>query len=144
MSVCYIGLGSNLGDRKQNIGLAITKINKLQNTKVMKQSSLIETSPVGGPPQGDFLNAVIEIQTALSPAELLCNLQAIESELGRVRTIKNAPRTIDLDILLFNNQKINQKDLIVPHPHIGKRDFVLKPLEEIAPDIARRVRDENN
>lgn len=144
MSICYIGVGSNLGDRQENIRLAIDKINRLKNTKVAKISSIIETEPVGGSPQGRFLNAAIEIQTELSPQQLLNNAQNIENELGRVRTIKNGPRTIDLDILLFDNQKIREKDLIVPHPKILEREFVLVPLREIAPQMVKKLLDEDN
>jgi len=136
---CYIGLGSNLGDRALNIQLAIEKIKQIQNTKITKISSIIETLPVGGPAQGKFLNAAIEIQTNMSPPELLKNLQTIESELGRLRTVKNGPRTIDLDILFCEDLQIREKDLIVPHPRIKEREFVLAPLREIAPDLVKRL-----
>jgi len=139
MPICYIGLGSNLGDRDKNIRLALDKINQLKDTKVTKFSSIIETEPVGGPPQAKFLNAAIEIETQFSPRELLTNLQDIEQKLGRVRTVKNGPRTIDLDILFFNNKKINEQDLIVPHPKILEREFVLTPLREIAPEIVKKL-----
>ena len=144
MSACYIGLGSNLGNRQENIRLAIDKINRLKNTKVTKSSSIIETEPAGCPPQGRFLNAVAEIQTSLSAQELLNSLQRIEKELGRVRTVKNGPRTIDLDILLFEGQNINEKDLIIPHPRIKEREFVLAPLREIAPQIVKKLFYEDN
>lgn len=144
MPICYIGLGSNLGNRRKNIKLAIVKINNLKDTRVVKASSNIETKPLGGPPQGEFLNSVIEIETGLSPRRLLAGLQNIEQELGRKRAVKNGPRTIDLDILIFNNRKINEKGLIVPHPRILQREFVLGPLKEIAPDIARGLLNEDN
>ncbi len=144
MFVCYIGLGSNLGNRKENIRLAIEKIKELKETTVTKISSLIETDPVGGPAQGKFLNAAIEIQTNLSAPELLRHLQKIESRLGRVRTVKNGPRTIDLDILFYGDKQINQEDLIVPHPRIKEREFVLAPLREIAPDIVKKLFDEDS
>jgi 2-amino-4-hydroxy-6-hydroxymethyldihydropteridine diphosphokinase len=144
MSVCFIGIGSNLGDRREFIRSAIEKINLLKETRVTKESSVIETDPVGGPTQAKYLNAAIEILTSLTPRELLINLHNIESELGRVRTVKNGPRTIDLDILLFNNAKINDKDLIVPHPRILEREFVLKPLREIAPQVVEKLLYENN
>lgn len=139
MVTCYIGLGSNLGDRRKNLELAIDKINRLESTEVTKISSIIETEPVGGPPQGRFLNACIEILTGLSARELLRGLQGIESQLGRQRRVKYAPRTIDLDILLFGNAKIEEKDLSVPHPEILKRDFVLTPLKEIAPGTVEEL-----
>jgi len=141
---CYIGLGSNLGDRTLNIKLAIEKIKQLEDTKITKISSVIETLPVGGPPQGKFLNAAIEIQTNMPCRELLKNLQIIESELGRLRTVKNGPRTIDLDILFCEGLQIREKDLIVPHPGIKEREFVLTPLREIAPDLVKRLLDANN
>jgi 2-amino-4-hydroxy-6-hydroxymethyldihydropteridine diphosphokinase len=144
MATCYIGLGSNLGSRERNIKLAIDKINQLQGTIVTKVSSIIETEPVGGPSQGLFLNAAIEIQTGLPVQELLNNLQNIESQLGRVRAVKFGPRTIDLDILWFNNIKIKDKDLIVPHPMILEREFVLTPLKEIAPHVVKELLHEDN
>jgi 2-amino-4-hydroxy-6-hydroxymethyldihydropteridine diphosphokinase len=144
MLVCDIGLGSNLGDRKEYIRLAIEKIRELKETRVTKISSLIETEPVGGPPQEKFFNAAIEIQTNLSAPALLRHLQKIESQLGRVRTVKNGPRTIDLDILFYGDKQINQTNLIVPHPRIKEREFVLAPLREIAPGIAKKLFDEDS
>jgi 2-amino-4-hydroxy-6-hydroxymethyldihydropteridine diphosphokinase len=133
MPLAYLGIGSNLGDRAKNISMAIKKINRIKSTKVTKISSIRETDPVSSIPQGKFLNAAIEINTSLLPKELLINLQSIESELGRVRSERNAPRTIDLDILLYGNLEINEKDLIIPHPRMNEREFVLIPLKEIAP-----------
>lgn len=144
MSDCYIGIGSNLGDREKNIRQAVDMINRLRKTKVEKTSSIIETLPVGGPAQGKFLNAAVKIQTGLSAHGLLACLQRIESELGRVRRVKNGPRTIDLDILFFNDMKINDKDLILPHPRIKEREFVLVPLKEIAPNLVKELLNENN
>lgn len=144
MPVCYIGLGSNLGDRGKNIRQAIDMINCLDKTQVKKTSSVIETLPVGGPVQGKFLNAVMEIQTDLSARQLLASLQKIEKDLGRIRRVKNAPRTIDLDILFFDDMKINDNDLILPHPRIKEREFVLVPLKEIAPELAKKILNEDN
>ena len=144
MTVAYIGLGSNLGDRRKNILSAIKMIGEILGTQVAKVSTIIETVPVGGPPQGKFLNAVAEIQTSLACRDLLTGLQSIEGRLGRVRGVLNGPRNIDLDILLFNDQTIREKDLTVPHPRIKERDFVLGPLKEIAPFIAAAISDENN
>ena len=143
MSTCFIGLGSNLGDRKENIMQAIEKVRQLKDTKVTKISSIIETEAQGGPPQGKFLNACLEIETELTARELLRNLQNIESELGRVRDARYGPRTIDLDILLFDNLRISDSDLIVPHPRILEREFVLAPLKEIAPEIVNELVSEN-
>lgn len=133
-----------MGDREKNIRLAVDKINRLQKVEVIKVSSFIETMPVGGPAQGKFLNAAIEIRTDLSPYELLVSLQEIESELGRVRTVKNGPRTIDLDILIFGDKEINDRGLVLPHPGIKERGFVLTPLGEIAPNIVKGLLDGNN
>lgn len=144
MTVSYIGLGSNLGNRSQNILSAIEKISAIKDTQVTKISTVIETTPVGGPPQGNFLNAVIEIRTGLSCRKLLTYLQNIEFELGRVRNVKNQPRTIDLDILFFGDQQIHEEGLVVPHPRAGKRDFVLIPLREIAPALAAAITDEDH
>lgn len=144
MTTCYIGLGSNLGDRLKNIEQAIAKISQLKGARVEKISSIIETEPVGGPAQGRFLNAVIGIQTDLSAQELLRSLQNIERDLGRKRLVKNGPRTIDLDILTFGGQKINDINLTVPHPKIKQRDFVLLPLREIAQDIVESLFNEDN
>ena len=144
MPLAYLGIGSNLGNRKKNINLAIEKINQIKSTKVTKISSIIETDPVSNIPQGKFLNAAIEINTSLLPNELLNNLQSIENELGRIRCVKNAPRTIDLDILVFNDQNINEENLVIPHPRMRQRDFVLVPLREIAPELVNNVLNEDN
>jgi 2-amino-4-hydroxy-6-hydroxymethyldihydropteridine diphosphokinase len=129
---CYLGIGSNLGDRRKNIKLAIKEINALKNTKVIKVSGLIETKPVGGPPkQGKFLNAALKITTGIPALSLLKKVKTIEKKLGRVKSVRHGPRTIDLDILFYGDKIINRKDLIIPHPRIFERDFVLKPLSEV-------------
>ena len=129
MQICFLGIGSNLGDRRKNIRLALEKISSLKNTKIVKLSKIIETDPVGGPSrQGKFLNAVLKIKTDLTPLKLLKQLQKIENEVGRRRTVRWGPRTIDLDILLFGDKVIERKELKVPHPRLMERDFVLKPL----------------
>jgi len=132
MSICYLGLGSNLGNRKKNIAEGIRKINCLKNTKVLRQSSFVQTNPKGGPiSQPKFLNAALKIKTTLLPFKLLEALKAIEKELGRIKTVRNGPRTIDLDILLYADRVIKRKGLIIPHPRMFKRDFVIRPLVEI-------------
>lgn len=133
MVICYIGLGSNLGNRRRNISEAIKRIDSLKGTEVVKVSKIIETDPIGGlPRQSKFLNGVLKIKTELTPAILLKNLQEIEQQLGRLkRHIPSGPRTIDLDILFYGNNIIRQKELKVPHPKILERDFVLKPLLEV-------------
>ncbi len=130
----YIGIGANLGDRRQNIEEAIWMLDEVGETEVKKFSSLIETEPEGGPPQGKFLNAAAEIATMLSPFELLRKLQEIEMKLGRTREVRWGPRTIDLDILLYGNEIIDTEILRVPHPRMLDRDFVMIPLTEIAPE----------
>ncbi len=144
MHTCYLELGSNTGSREMFIETAIKKINSILNTSVTERSSIIETDPVGYRNQGKFLNTAIKIKTGLSCRELLNNLHMIENELGRVRTIKNGPRTIDIDILIFDDQHINEVDLIVPHPRMAERDFVLKTLGEIAPEITDKFINEKN
>ena len=144
MPLAYLGIGSNLGDREKFISLAIDKVNQIKSTKVTKISSIIETEPESSILQGKYLNAAIEINTSLLPKELLNNLQSIENELGRVRGVKHAPRTIDLDILIFNDQKINEERLVIPHPRMRQRDFVLKPLREIAPELVNKILNEDN
>jgi 2-amino-4-hydroxy-6-hydroxymethyldihydropteridine diphosphokinase len=129
--LCYIGIGSNLGDRLGYIESAIKKLKETDKIKINKISSIHETEPVGGPKQGKYLNAAIEIDTGLNPKELLARLQNIESQLGRKRTVKNAARTIDLDILLYGNDNIDEPDLKIPHPNMREREFVMKPLKEI-------------
>ena len=140
MVTCFIGVGSNLGDRLYYINTAIKKIKYLSCTKVIKASKLIETAPhQPGIPQGLYLNGVIQIQTDLTPYQLLQELQKIENSLGRIRTIKNAPRTLDLDILTYGDICLNEDALSIPHPHILQRDFVVKPLAEIAPEMLERL-----
>lgn len=132
MADVYIGLGSNLGDRKGNIKRALRELSSTP-VKVIKVSSLIETEPVGGPPQRNFINAAAQIQTELSPGELLKLLKSIERKLGRVPSERNGPRVIDLDILVYDRLAMATPELTIPHPRMTERDFVLKPLQEIAP-----------
>lgn len=129
----YLGLGSNLGDREKNLEKAISEISEFAS--VVLKSSVYESKPVGYTDQDDFLNMVIEIESELAPRELLGKLLQIESNLGRVRTIKNGPRTIDVDILLYGDLSLNEEDLIIPHPRMNERNFVLIPLSEIAPEL---------
>ena len=125
----YIALGSNLGNREQYLKNAIEEIKSIGQVK--RQSTVHETAAIGYKDQGKFLNQVIEINTDLSPTQLLISLQEIEHKMGRTREIKNGPRTIDLDILLYNQETINQPHLKIPHPRMHKRKFVLDPLSEL-------------
>lgn len=137
MAIVYIALGSNLGDRAGNITKAIGLLREKGST-LLKSSTMIETEPVGGPPQDKFLNAVIKIKTDCSPDELLSRCLSIEQKLGRVRTIPNGPRTVDLDILLYDDLTVNTPQLTIPHPRMWERDFVLEPLKEIDPQVLEK------
>lgn len=131
----YVGLGSNLGDRAANIEAAIEHLKKIEGLRIKKVSSLYETEPVGGPPQGKFLNGVVCVETSLSPWELLGELKVVEGRLGRKSTVPDGPRTIDLDILLYRDLVVETEDLKIPHPRMDQRRFVLEPLAEIAPEV---------
>jgi len=131
MTEAFIGIGSNLGDKKRYIDAAIDLMANLEKMKVDMVSPLYETEPVGGPKQGMYLNGVVRIETDYSPRELLDKLMEIETTLGRERTIKNGPRTIDLDILTYGDKEIEEKDLIIPHPRMNERDFVKIPLKDL-------------
>lgn len=134
LATAYIALGSNLGDRNVNLAGAVALLGESGGI-VLKHSSVIETDPVGGPPQNKFLNAVVKIETKLSPVELLNHCQAIEQKLGRVRTVFNGPRTIDLDILRYDDLTLDTPRLKIPHPRMFERAFVLEPLKEIEPGL---------
>lgn len=140
MALVYLGLGSNLGDRLKNIQNAVALLSK--KISVERISTIIETDPVGGPPQEKYLNAVLKAQTDLPARELLEITQEIERSLGRIRTIQNAPRVIDIDILLYGDKNINEKDLIVPHPRMLKRAFVMEPLKEIDASLVKKLEKE--
>jgi 2-amino-4-hydroxy-6-hydroxymethyldihydropteridine diphosphokinase len=129
----FIGLGSNLGDREAMIRIALDDLARMPGTKVLRASSLYDTEPVGDEDQPKFLNAVAEIDTELTARQLLWNLLLIEKRLGRVRTHRYGPRTIDLDLLMYGHLIIDEPDLTVPHPEMTKRSFVLVPLLEIEP-----------
>jgi 2-amino-4-hydroxy-6-hydroxymethyldihydropteridine diphosphokinase len=129
----YVGLGSNLGDREAAIRAALDALAGLPDTTLTRASSLYDTEPVGEVDQPDFLNAVAELETGLAPRQLLWNLMLIERRLGRVRTTKWGPRSIDLDLLLAGDQVIDEPDLQVPHPELTRRSFVLVPLVELDP-----------
>jgi 2-amino-4-hydroxy-6-hydroxymethyldihydropteridine diphosphokinase len=138
MAIVYLGLGTNLGDRAAYFERALQEL-KAHGIKILKMSSVIETDPVGGPPQGKFLNAVAQCETMLAPLELLKTLKRIERALGRTKTVIDGPREIDLDILLYDHIKLNTSELTIPHPKILSREFVMIPLREIAPAIAREI-----
>jgi len=139
MNIAYIGLGSNLGDREQYLVKALERLEKNPKITITKMSSIYETFPIGITEQPLFLNMVIEIETIYSPIELLDLLQKIEAESGRKRDVKWGPRTLDLDILLYNQENMKSERLIVPHPRMQERGFVLIPLYEINPGLVETL-----
>jgi len=130
MPIIYLALGSNLGERLEFIHKAVKEL-EISGVQVLKLSSVIETDPVGGPSQGKYLNAVLKACTNHSPEELQVITQGIERKLGRVKKIVNGPRVIDIDILLYGDIKLITSKLLIPHPRMLERSFVMKPLEEI-------------
>lgn len=139
-SCVYIGIGSNLGDKKAYLDFAVKELDEHDKCRVVKTSDYIVTKPVGDVVQDDFLNGCIELETILSPRELLDFLHEIENKAGRERKIHWGPRTLDLDILFYDDIIMNEPDLIIPHPEAAKREFVLKPLSEIAPYLYHPVK----
>lgn len=134
-STVYIGLGSNLGDSEDILRTAVDMLDSLPGTEVTQRSGLYRTAPVGGPEQPDFLNQVVELETSLSPQDLLREVAAIERGLGRRRVVRWGPRTVDLDILWYHGVSLADEDLEVPHPRLEERRFVLEPLAELAPHL---------
>lgn len=135
MSIVYVALGSNLGDRADNLRYARQLLGELPGTQLTGCSHVYETAPVGPIDQRPFLNAAVELNTSLAPIELLDHLQAIEDRCGRVRKERWGPRTIDLDMLLYDDLQMNKDRLILPHPYMHERAFVLKPLADVAPEL---------
>ena len=129
----FIGIGANLGDTRATVSKACVDVGRLPSTQLLRQSSLYATAPheASGP---DFVNAVVEISTRLSPQNLLDHLHQLEANEARLRPYRNAPRTLDLDVLLYGDQEIQTPTLTVPHPRMNQRAFVLVPLAEIAPE----------
>lgn len=134
MASAYIGLGSNIGDREKHLENAIEKLREVDGVDVTQVSSIYETDPVGFIDQDDFLNAVVEVDTALTPQDLLGATKRIEIELKRVKKDHWGPRIIDLDILLYDDATLAEPHLNLPHPEVKNRAFVLVPLVEIAPE----------
>lgn len=130
MSGIFFGLGSNLGDRKKYLADAM-KLLEQRGVKILKKSSIYETEPVGLTDQPKFLNMVVEVSTNLSPEDLLRVCLGAEDDLGRVRQERWGPRTIDIDVLLYQDRKIRTEFLTIPHPRMFEREFVMKPLREI-------------
>ena len=135
----YIGLGSNLGEREAQIRLALDDLARLPSSQLVRASSLYDSEPVGDADQPNFLNAVAEVETELTARQLLWNLLLIERRLGRTRSRRWGPRTIDLDLLLYGPLIIDEPELQVPHPELTRRSFVLVPLVELDPLLVHPV-----
>lgn len=133
MALAYLSLGSNLGDRAANLRTALDKLNKFG--KIVRLSSFYETEPLEFREQPWFLNCVAELETELTPRQLLAQIQRIEQALGRQRRIPKGPRTLDIDIVLFGDLVVEDIALQIPHPAMHRRRFVLEPLTEINPDV---------
>ena len=135
MTLAYVALGSNLGDPQQQVLAAMAALADLPGTRVLQRSALYRTPPWGVLQQPTFVNAVVELDTALSPQALLQGLLTIEQRAGRVRTQRNGPRTLDLDLLHVVGAQMNQPQLTLPHPRMTERAFVLLPLNDVAPAL---------
>ncbi len=135
MSRVFIGVGSNEGDRLTHISRAMRALSEVSGVHLLQMATISETQPVGGPPQGPYLNTVVEIETTRQPTELLGALQEIERRLGRTPSFQRwGPRPIDLDILLYDDRVIEEPTLSIPHPRMHERRFVLEPLVQLAPE----------
>jgi 2-amino-4-hydroxy-6-hydroxymethyldihydropteridine diphosphokinase len=145
LGIAYVALGANLADPVAQVEGALAELDGIPGTRVTARSSLYLTAPVGLTQQPDFINAAARLETSLGPVPLLDALLEIEKGHGRVRSVPNAPRTLDLDLLLYGEARIDSPRLVVPHPRMNERAFVLVPLAEIAPDAEvpgrGRVRD---
>lgn len=131
----FIGIGANLDDPESGVLRAVEALRRIVDVSVLRCSSLYRTAPVGYLDQPEFVNAVVELETKLEPHKLLAQLHVIEKQFGRERSWRNAPRTLDLDLLLYGDQQIESDNLTLPHPRMTERAFVLVPLTEIAPDV---------
>jgi 2-amino-4-hydroxy-6-hydroxymethyldihydropteridine diphosphokinase len=129
----YLGLGSNLGDRRAHLERAVELL--ALHGDVAGVSPLYETEAVGGPPQGPYLNAVVALETDDGPRALLTRCAELEADAGRVRTVRWGPRTLDADVLLVGSRSVEEPDLVVPHPRLWERRFVLAPLRDLAPEL---------
>jgi 2-amino-4-hydroxy-6-hydroxymethyldihydropteridine diphosphokinase len=138
VTIAYVGIGSNLAEPRTQVLDAFEELDRLPHTRVVKRSSLYRTAPVGHAAQPDFINAVAQLETGLPAERLLAELQQIESRHGRRRSFPNAPRTLDLDVLLYGDAVFSLPALTIPHPRMHERGFVLKPLIEISPELEER------
>jgi 2-amino-4-hydroxy-6-hydroxymethyldihydropteridine diphosphokinase len=135
MTLAYLGLGSNLGDRERNLGEARRLLDEA-GARVLRASAVHETEPYGVIDQPRFLNQVVEVEWRRGPRELLGAVKAVETAAGRKPTYRWGPREIDVDILLFGSETVDEPDLVIPHPGLYERDFLLRPLAELRPDLA--------
>ena len=131
----FVGLGSNLGDRIGHLQSAVDGLAQVPGVRVVAVSGVYETTPVGGPPQYEYLNAVVDVDTELSPRALLDAARDLEAGAGRVRAERWGPRTLDVDVLLVGEERVDDPDLTVPHPRMWERGFVLAPLADLAPEL---------
>ena len=140
MSRVFIGIGSNEGERLEQISRAARRLGEVAGARLVQMATIMETDPVGGPPQGPYLNTVVELDTSLAPHDLFKILQALERSLGRQPSAERwAPRPIDLDLLLYDDRVVTSPELTVPHPRMHERRFVLEPLAQLAPDVLHPV-----
>ena len=140
MSRVFIGVGTNQGNRLEQISRAVKALGALDRVRLVQMAMIMETDPVGGPPQDPYLNTVAELDTTLTPHALLAALQGIERQLGRVPSAERwGPRPIDLDVLLYDDRVIRDTHLSIPHPRMHERRFVLEPLAQLAPDAVHPV-----
>ncbi len=135
MTKAYIGIGSNLGEKEKNINMALKLLEIPAEIRILKVAPLYSSAPWGYTEQDWFLNTVAEIETVLPAKELLQKLLQIEKDLGRVRTVQWGPRTLDLDLLLYGDITMNTKELVLPHPRMAERAFVMVPLADLNPDL---------
>jgi 2-amino-4-hydroxy-6-hydroxymethyldihydropteridine diphosphokinase len=136
VTVAFVGIGSNLEEPRRQVETALEELERIRSTRLLKKSSLYRSAPIGHADQPPFVNAVAALETSLAAPELLAELKHIEMGHGRERSFRNAPRTLDLDLLLHGDVKLDTVDLTLPHPRMQERAFVLRPLLEIAPDTS--------
>ena len=139
MAKVYLGIGSNIGDKEANCRRVIEQLSRAEDVEVIRASSFYLTEPIGGPPQNDYLNGILEIRTGLSPGNCLEVFKRIEGDMGRKPSGKDHPRAIDVDILLYDDKVQYTKDLEIPHPRMHEREFVLRGMMELAPDLIHPV-----
>jgi 2-amino-4-hydroxy-6-hydroxymethyldihydropteridine diphosphokinase len=138
VTLAYVGIGSNLADPRAQVMAAFGELDRLPHTRLVRKSSLYRSTPLGHAAQPDFVNAVAQLETALPAERLLAELQQIEARHGRRRSFPNAPRTLDLDLLLYGDAQLSLPALTIPHPRMHERAFVLKPLIEISSELEQR------